>query len=35
MGADLGVVGNGPGVHLPDRVEKPQLLHKRAHTEYN
>ncbi len=35
MGTDLGVVGTGPGVRPPDRVEKPQPLLKRVGTEYD
>ncbi len=35
MGADLGVVGTGPGVRAPDRVEKPQPLLKRVVAEYD
>ena len=35
MGADLGVVGTGPGVRAPDRVESPQPLLKRVGPEYD
>lgn len=35
MGADLGVVGTGPGVRAPDRVERPQPLLKRVGAEYD
>ena len=35
MGADLGVVGAGPGVRAPDRVERPQPLLKRVGAEYD
>lgn len=35
IGADLGVVGTGPGVRAPARVEKPQPLLKRVGTEYD
>jgi arylsulfatase A-like enzyme len=35
MGADLGVVGTGPGVRPPDRVESPQPLLKRDGAEYD
>ena len=35
MDADLGVVGTGPGVRAPDRVEKPQPLLKRVVAEYD
>ena len=35
MGADLGVVGAGPGVRPPDRVERPQPLLKRIVAEYD
>jgi arylsulfatase A len=35
MDADLGVVGEGPGVRPPDRVANPQPLLKRVGTEYD
>jgi arylsulfatase A-like enzyme len=35
IGADLGVVGRGPGVRAPDRVEKPRPLLKRVDPEYD
>ena len=35
IGADLGVVGTGPGVRAPDRVERPQPLLKRVVAEYD
>jgi len=35
MDSDLGVVGTGPGVRAPDRVERPKPLLKRVDAEYD